>query len=147
MPSIIAVENANVTQDIADKLISQSVGFNELLVIIEDRYEDLITFIENEFDGTISARLGFYPGHGKEHLTLFFDITAPSVSEEHLDEYAADIDAYVSQVARKFLESLDAAEDGSEGPTVAGHEEVKTFLKEVWQLSVEVTLNGEQYEL
>lgn len=55
MPRVIMTENANVTQDVFDKLIDRNIGFNELLVKMEDSNEGLIGFIETKFDGNISA--------------------------------------------------------------------------------------------
>ena len=134
MPSVTIPENANVSQEIVDKLISQETGFNELLAKIEDKLEGQMSFIENYFDGSISARWGFE----YEYLTLFFDIDAPGVSEQKMDENVDAIDAYVSGVANKLFESLDE---------ISGFDDVKSALRDDWQLCLGVTLNGEEYEL
>ena len=134
MPRVIMTENANVTQDVFDKLIDRNIGFNELLVKMEDSNEGLIGFIETKFDGNISA----YWDLDFEYLTLVFKIDAPGVSETKLDQHVDKIDAYTSKVANKLIDSLDEIE---------GHDDVKIALKENWDLTLKVTLNGEEYEL
>ena len=134
MPRLIMTENANVTQDVFDKLIDRNIGFNELLVKMEDSNEGLIGFIETKFDGNISA----YWDLDFEYLTLVFKIDAPGVSETKLDQHVDKIDAYTSKVANKLIDSLDEIE---------GHDDVKIALKENWDLTLKVTLNGEEYEL
>ena len=134
MPRVIMTENANVTQDVFDKLIDRNIGFHELLVKMEDSNEGLIGFIETKFDGNISA----YWDLDFEYLTLVFKIDAPGVSETKLDQHVDKIDAYTSKVANKLIDSLDEIE---------GHDDVKIALKENWDLTLKVTLNGEEYEL
>ena len=134
MPRVIMTENANVTQDVFDKLIDRNIGFNELLVKMEDSNEGLIGFIETKFDGNISA----YWDLDFEYLTLVFKIDAPGVSETKLDQHVDKIDAFTSKVANKLIDSLDEIE---------GHDDVKIALRENWYLTLKVTLNGEEYEV
>ena len=70
-----------------------------MLAKIEGQLKRQISFIENDFDGGITARWGFE----YECLTLLSDIDTPGVSKQKMDENVDAIDAYVSGVAKKLL--------------------------------------------